>query len=139
MRNYVGTCKGSCSYNLVHNFLIQLLTLQSSNFVMHFSNTFWYGNESFPKGSSQNEIIFLCNLSFAIQLIQGRENVFTRVVIKSKIFHTCRTCVVHVALVSHSCLVPVALVSHLCRSCSTRVVLVFNRVVRVSFVSLQII
>ena len=30
MRNYVGTCKGICSYNLVYNFLIQFLSLQFS-------------------------------------------------------------------------------------------------------------
>ena len=30
MRNYMGICKGICSYNLVYNFLIQLLSLQFS-------------------------------------------------------------------------------------------------------------
>ena len=30
---------------------LQLL-LQSSVFVVHFSNTFWHENEAFPKGSS---------------------------------------------------------------------------------------
>ena len=59
MRNYAGTCKGICSYNLVYNFLIQLLPLKSSVFVVHFSNAFWHGNEAFPKVSSQNEIVLL--------------------------------------------------------------------------------
>ena len=38
IRKYAGTCKGICSYNLVGNFLIQLLSLQNSVFAMHFSN-----------------------------------------------------------------------------------------------------
>ena len=57
MRNYAGTCKGIFSYNLVYNFLTQPLPLQSSVFVVHFSNAFWHGNKAFPKGSSQNEIV----------------------------------------------------------------------------------
>ena len=36
-----------CSYNQVHNFLIYLLPLKSSDFVAHFSNAFWHGNEAF--------------------------------------------------------------------------------------------
>ena len=51
MHHYAGRCKGICSYNLVYNFLIQLLPLQSSLFVVHFSNPCWHGNEAFPKGS----------------------------------------------------------------------------------------
>ena len=57
MCNYAGTCNGICSYNLVHNFLINLLPLQSSVFVVHFSNAFWHGNKAFLKGSFQNELV----------------------------------------------------------------------------------
>ena len=42
----------TCSYNLEYKFLIYLLLLKSSVFVVHFSNAFWHGNEAFPKGSS---------------------------------------------------------------------------------------
>ena len=128
MRNYAGTCKGICSYNLVYNFLIQLLPLQSSVFVVHFSNAFWYGNEAFPKGSS---CCSPCSLSFVTQLIQGYENIFslvslskskflTRVVRVARVSHLCRTYVAFVLLVSHSCcsrVIRIALVLHSCRSC----------------------
>ena len=57
--NYLGTCKGICSYNLVYNFLVQLLRLQSSVSVVDFSNAFWHENNAYPKGSSQNEIVLL--------------------------------------------------------------------------------
>ena len=35
------------SYNLVYNFLIYLLPLKSSVFVVHFSHAFWHRNEAF--------------------------------------------------------------------------------------------
>ena len=56
MHNYAGIGSSICSCNLVYSFLIQLLRLQRSVFVVDFSNAFWHGNEAFPKGSSQNEI-----------------------------------------------------------------------------------
>ena len=37
MRNYAGTSKSIRSYNLVYNFLIKLLPLQSSVFVVQIS------------------------------------------------------------------------------------------------------
>ena len=124
MCNYAGMCKGIYSYNLVYNFLIQLLLLQSSVSVVHFSNAFWHGNEAFLKGDSSP-----CNLSFAIQLIWGCENMFSFVSLsKLKLF-------IRVALVSfvqYSCrirVVGVVPMLHSCRSCFTRVALV-------SFVSL---
>ena len=52
IRNYAGRCKGICNYNVVYNVLIKLLLLQSSAFVVNFSNTFCHGKEEFPKGSS---------------------------------------------------------------------------------------
>ena len=110
MCNYAGMCKGIYSYNLVYNFLIQLLPLQCSVFVVHFSNAFWHGNEAFLKGDSSP-----CNLSFAIQLIWGCENMFSFVSLsKSKFLqHSCCTRVVRIVLMSHSCC-----------SCLTRVDLV---------------
>ena len=120
MRNYAGTCTGICSYNLVRNFLIQLLPLQSSVFLVHFSNVFWHGNEAFPKGNSQNEIISL----LVIQLIQGCEKMLSLVSLsKSKFF----TRFALVLFVQHSCntrVVRVALTSNLC----------FSRVIRVTLV-----
>ena len=83
------------SYNQVYNFLIYLLSLKSSVFVVHFSNAFWHGNEAFPKGSSQNEIV--------PPLV---------------IFHL--PCSTRVAFVSHSCcscLTRVARVARVQRSC----------------------
>ena len=40
MRNYVGTCKCICSFNLVYKVLIELFPLQNSVFVVYFSNIF---------------------------------------------------------------------------------------------------
>ena len=57
MCNYAGACKVISSYNLVYNFLIQLLPLQSSVFVVYLSNVFWYGKEASPKDSSWNEAV----------------------------------------------------------------------------------
>ena len=34
MPNYAGTCQGICSYNLVYNFFIEFLSLESSVFVI---------------------------------------------------------------------------------------------------------
>ena len=110
MRSSVGTYKGICSYK----FLIQLLPLKSSVFVVHFSNAFWHGNEAFPKFSSQNEIVpLLVIFHLPYSNYRGIKICFTRVVIKIKMFHSCHTRVVCVALLSHSC-----------HSCSTCVALV---------------
>ena len=58
MRNYTETCKGTCSYNLVYNFSIQLLPLKSLVFVVHFLIAFWHENKAFPKkNNSQHEIV----------------------------------------------------------------------------------
>ena len=133
MHNYVVMCKGICSYNLVSNFLIQLLQLKSSVFVVHFSKAFQHGNEAFLKGSSSNEIVlFLTIFYFSYSKYRGVKNVFTRVAIKIKIFHWCCTHGICVALASHlccSCSTRVALVLHLCCSsclCFTRVSLMLH-------------
>ena len=102
-----------CSYNLVYNFLLYLLPLKSSVFMVNFLNAFWHGNEAFPKGSSQNEITpFLLNFHLLCSKYRGAKICFYSCRYQIKIFHSCRTGVVHVALVSHSCC-----------SCSTRATL----------------
>ena len=122
LRYYAGTCKGICSYNLVYDFLIQLLPLKSSVFVVHFSNVFWHENEAFPKVSSQNEIVSLLVI-FNLPYSKYR-------VVKI-CFYQCRYQNQNFSLVSHSC-----------RSCNTRVSLVsfvqhscHTYVARVSLVS----
>ena len=134
MRNYAGTCKGICSYNLVYNFLIQLLPLKNSVFVVHFSNAFSYGNEAFAKVSSQNEIVPLlvifhfsyCENMFLLVSL-SKSKIFTCVALMSFVQYSCLTRVVRVTLVLHLCCTRVAraslvsLVSHLCCSCRTHV------------------
>ena len=107
-----GARASTCSYNLVYNFLIYLLPLKSSVFVVHFSNAFWHGKEAFQKGSSQNEIVpLLVIFHFPCSKYIGvLKYVFIRVIIKIKIFHSCRTRVFRVALVLHSC--------HICVACA---------------------
>ena len=142
MRNYARTCKGICSYNLIYKFLIQLLPLKSSVFMVHFSNAFQHGNEAFPEVSSQNEIVpllvifhlpyskyksvkicfYSCryqNENFSLVLHCCRL-CSTRIALVSFVQHLCRFCVALMSLVSHSCLTcvaSVAFVSHSCRSC----------------------
>ena len=123
MRNYAGTCKSICSYNLVYNFLIQLLPLKSSVFVVHFSNAFWHGNKTFPKVSSQNKIVSLLvifhspyskcrgvKICFFLCVSLSKLRFFTRVALVSFVFHSCRTRVVSVILVLQSCRSCLALV-----------------------------
>ena len=103
----------TCSYNLVYNFLIYLLPLKSSVFVVHFSNAFWHGNEAFPKGSSQNEIVpLLVVFHFPCSKYRGVKLCFYLCSYQnfSLVSHLCRlyrTRVTLVLLVLHSC--------HLCR------------------------
>ena len=52
MRNYKETCKGICGYNLVHKFFVYLLSLKSSQFVVHFSNVIKHGKETIAKHDS---------------------------------------------------------------------------------------
>ena len=113
MRNYAGICKGICSYNLVYQCLIQLLPLQSSVFLVQFSNAFWYGNLTFPKSSSQNEIVpplvifQYKDVKICLHLCRYQNQYF------SLVSHACRSCSTRVALMSfvqHSCLTHVALV-----------------------------
>ena len=121
VRNYVGACKGICSYNLLYNFLMQLFPLKILVFVAHFLNAFWHGKETFLKSSSQNEIVpLLIVFLLPYNKYKGLKKCFYLCGYKIKIFRSCRTRVVCVALVSHSyhsCSTRVALVSPSCRSC----------------------
>ena len=117
MRNYAGTCKSICSYNLVYNFLIQLLPLKSSVFVMQFSNVFWHGNKAFPKVSFQNEIVpLLVIFHLPYSKYRGAKICFysCRYQNFSLVSHLCRARVVSVSLVLHSCCTRVARVWHSC-------------------------
>ena len=116
MCDYGGRSKGVYIHNLVYNLLIQLLSLQSSVFEMHFSNTFW--NKAFPKGSTQNEIVRLLvifhlpysqcrGVKACFQLCHYQDKNF------SLVLQSCHSCGTHV--------VPVLLVLHLCRSCCSHV------------------
>ena len=104
MRNYAGTCKGICSYNLMYKILIQLLPLKSSVFVVHFSSTFWHWNKAFPQVSSQNVVVPVL-LIFPMPYSKYRGVKIC--------FYSCRYQNQNFSLVSRSC-----------RSCSTRVELV---------------
>ena len=122
MRNYAGTCKGICSYNLVYNFLIQLLPLKSSVFVVHFSNAFWHGNEAFPKVSFQNEIVpLLVIFHLPYSKYRGVKICFYSCRYQNQNFslvsHSCRSCNTRVALASHLCCS--------CRQCRIRVALMW--------------
>ena len=131
MRNCVETCKGICSYNLVYNFLLQLFPLKILVFVAHFLSAFWHRKETFPKCSSQNEIVpLLIVFHLPYSKYKDVKICFYSCCCKIKIFRSCRTRVVSVAFVSHlRALVPysyrqchtgvafVLLVSHSLRSC----------------------
>ena len=131
MRNYAGTCKGICSYNQV----IYLFPLKSLVFVVHFLNAFWHGNETLPKGSSQNEIVPLlivfhlpyskCNSMKICFYSCGYQNQNF-----SLVSHSCRSCSSRITLVSlvqrscHTCVILVSLVPHSCCIHVPRVALV---------------
>ena len=87
--------------NLVYNFQLQLLPLQSPVFVVHFSNAFWHGQEAFIKVSSCNEIVALFVI-FHLPYSKYRGVKF------SLVSHSCRsrlTGVTLVSLVSGTCVV----------------------------------
>ena len=97
----------------VQKFLIYLLLLKSSIFVVHFSNAFWHGNGVFPKGSSQNEIAALLVIfNLPCSKYRGVKICFYSCSYQNQNFslvlHLCRSC---------------STLSHSCHSCSTRVTL----------------
>ena len=119
MSNYTGTYKGIYSYNLVNKFLIQLLPLLRLVFVVPSPNAFWYGKNTYPKGSSQKEIIFLpvtfylpysnyrcIKISFYSCCYQNQN-----VSLVSYSCRSCSSCVAVVPLVPHSCCTHVARVA----------------------------
>ena len=55
MCDYAETCKRICNYNLAYNFVRELLPLKSAGFLCYIFQR--HGNETFPKGSSENEIV----------------------------------------------------------------------------------
>ena len=137
VRNYAGTCKGICSYNLGYNVLIQLLPLKGLVFVVHFLNAFWHGNEAFPKGNSQYEIVLLLVVfHLPYSKYKGVKICFYSCRYQNQDFsyvsRSCLSCSTRLALVFHSChscltrVASVTLVSHLCRSCHTRVACVWH-------------
>ena len=67
MPKHTETRNGTCSYNLVYNFLIYLFPLQISVFVVHFPNAIWHDNETFQKVSSKNEIVPLLLIFHLLQ------------------------------------------------------------------------
>ena len=135
MCTYAEMCKGICRYNLVYKFLIQLLPLKSSVFVVHFPNAFWHGNEAFPQVSSQNETVpLLVIFHLPYSKYRGVKICFYSCRYQNQNFslvsHSCRSCSIRVALVSfvqhscHTCVALMSLVSHSCWQCSTRVAFV---------------
>ena len=135
LRNYSVTCKSICSYyNLVYNFLMQLFSLESLVFVVQFLNAFRHGKETFPKSSSQNEIVPLLivfhlpyskykDVKICFYSCRHQKQNF------SPVSHSCRSCSAHAALVSlvqNSCRTCVTFMSHPC----------FTRVAHVALVSL---
>ena len=101
--------------------LIQLLPLKSLVFVVDFLNAVWDGNEAFPNGSSQNEIVSLL-VVFHLPYINYKGVKIC--------FYQCCYQNQNLTLVSHSfcscsaCFVLVSFVQHLCRTCVTFVLLV---------------
>ena len=93
--------------------------------MVHLINAFWHGNEVFSRGSSENEIVpLLVVFHLPYSKYKGIKICFYLCRYQNQIFHSCRTRVVPVALVSHSCrscLTLIALVSLASHSCCIRV------------------
>ena len=121
MHNYVGTCKSFYDYNVVYNVLIEFLPLQSLVFVTHFQTYFDLGTMNFWKVIHRMKLFLSLHFSICHIIIIGIwKYVFTCVVIKMKVFQSCRNCVVCIALVPlvpQSCCTCVALVLHSYSSC----------------------
>ena len=107
MRNFVGTCKSICSYNLICNFLIKVLIIQSQVLWCTFQTHFSMGTRHFQKVVLRRKCSSPCNSSFDIERMQGFENIFFLLSLpKSKFFPR----VALVSLVSHLCAARAALV-----------------------------
>ena len=128
MRNYARTCKDSCSFNLVYKYWYSSCHDKVQSLWCTFQTHFSMRTRYFQKIVFRMKL-FLSLLSFIFYIANRGvwKYVFTSVVIKIKIFHSCHTLFVRVALASYSCHTRVALVSfvsHLCCSCSARIALV---------------
>ena len=150
LHNYAETCKGIWSSGLGYNFLIQLFTLKSLVSVVHCLNAFWHGNETFPKGSSQNEIVpLLVVFHLPYSKYKGVKICFYPCRYQNQNFslvlHSCRSCSTRVALVSflqhscRSCLTCVALVLLVSNSCRWCLALVFVNQTRLKCKSIALI
>ena len=117
----------STTYNFItYNFLIWLLPLKSSVFLVHFSNAFWHGNEAFPKVSSQDEIVPLLVIFHLPQSNYRGVKICSYLCCQqnqnfSLVSHSCRSCITPISLVSHSCRTRVARFSLVSHSCCIRV------------------
>ena len=143
MCNYARICQDICRYNLVYNFSIQLLQLQSSFLVQSLAPLQLHFNRilAWERGISKRLFLELnCFFPFICYIanIGVGKYLFTRVIFKLKICPLFRTCVFRVALVAlillmqHSsltCVAHVSLVSHSYQMC-------FTRVARVALVTL---
>ena len=111
MRSYARTCQGICHYNLA---LFDIVFAVSK---FSFCGALFNRILAWERGNSKRLfLVWNCSSPFICYVanVGLGKYVFTCVIIKIKIFHSCRTRVVRVALVSHSC-----------GSCSARVSLVF--------------
>ena len=116
MRNYAQLCgnaQGICSYSLVYKFLIQLLTLKISVYVVHLSNVFCHRNKPFLKGSFENEIVpFLVLFHLPYSKYRAVKIYFHSCLYQNQVFslvsHSCRFCSTCAALLSF--------VQHFCRT-----------------------
>ena len=92
---------------------------------MHFLNAFWHGNEAFPKGSSQNDVVRLLiifhlpyskfrGVKMFLHVSLSESKFFTRVALVSFAQRSCRSCFTRVALLSHLSRTRVARVWHSC-------------------------
>ena len=148
MRNFSGACKVStCKYNLGYNFLIYLLLLKSSVFVVHFLNAFWHGNEAFLKGSSQNEIApLLVIFHLPYSKCRGVKICFYLCCYQNQNFsplsHSCCSCSTRVAPLPHSCRSCRMRVARVWRSCCkldqiSQLCIYFHYSVNCGFISIQ--
>ena len=119
MRNYAGTCKVICSYNLVYNFLVLLFGITKFSFCCALFKRILAYERVFPKGSSQNDIVpLLVIFHLPYNKYTGVKICFHLCRYQNNFFCSCPTCVVgfNTRLV---------LALHLCCSCSSRVALVW--------------
>ena len=114
MCNYERTCKDICNCNLVCNYLICLLPLQSSVSLVTFQMHFGIEKSFFQKLVRRMKLFLSLQFSICHIANIGCENMFSLVLLsKSKFF----TRIALVLLVQHSCCTCIALVQHSCRTC----------------------